>query len=69
MQSELDPEIKTRADGSIDTAYYMAKGRVARANQAKYLTKKAMGRSKHERKPPVFERFWQMLAPRATARF
>ena len=31
---EQQTEIKTRADGSIDTAYYMARGRLARSEKA-----------------------------------
>jgi hypothetical protein len=39
MQFDLDPNIKRRPDGSIDTGFYMARGRVARAHQARDLTK------------------------------
>ncbi|NDR58659.1 hypothetical protein [Aliiruegeria sabulilitoris] len=38
MHPGLDPKIKRRADGSIDTAFYMERGRLARANQARDLT-------------------------------
>lgn len=30
----MDRQIKTRPDGSIDTSYYMAQGRVARSDAA-----------------------------------
>ena len=33
----MTQEIKTRPDGSIDTAFYMAKGRVCRAEQARHM--------------------------------
>jgi hypothetical protein len=64
MQSDLDPTIKTRPDGSIDTAHYMAKGRVARANQAKHLAKTLLVEKKQDQKAPGLARFWQMLMPR-----
>lgn len=36
--TDQNPEtIRTRADGSIDTAFYMARGRVARSKQAHHM--------------------------------
>lgn len=35
-------QIKTRADGSIDTTYYIAHGRVKRSEQAHHIAKKSI---------------------------
>ncbi|MGJ8584248.1 MAG: hypothetical protein ACSHXD_09160 [Marinosulfonomonas sp.] len=42
MQPNETPEIKRRADGSIDTAHYMKIGRQERADQAHSLAKMAI---------------------------
>lgn len=36
-------DIRTRADGSIDTAHYLARGRMARSRQAHRLARRARG--------------------------
>jgi hypothetical protein len=69
MPTDLDPDIKTRPDGSIDTAYYIQKGRVARAHQARHLTQTVLRATQHERKAPGIARLWQMLMPRYRYRF
>ncbi|WP_343080171.1 hypothetical protein [Ostreiculturibacter nitratireducens] len=39
MHEEHETPIRTRPDGSIDTAYYMARGRLARSEQAHRLAR------------------------------
>lgn len=39
MTHFTDPDIRLRPDGSIDTAYYLARGRQARSDQARKMVK------------------------------
>lgn len=48
MTTETDT-IRTRPDGSIDTAYYMAIGRERRAEQAEILARKLFTRKSKKR--------------------
>lgn len=55
------PPIKRRADGSIDTAHYMAIGRQCRADQARGIAKSVLPRRK------VYSfRFWLLGAVRTS---
>lgn len=46
MQVAQDPDIKRRADGSIDTEFYIKRGRFARACQARDITRTIVGRAR-----------------------
>ena len=63
MQTEPDPDIRRHPDGSIDTAYYMQQGRIARSRQARHLAKKVVKGVKAERRTPALTRLFQGLMP------
>jgi hypothetical protein len=51
MTMTRDPNIRTRKDGSIDTGYYMAKGRDLRSSKAHELLGRNTDR-RHRAAPP-----------------
>mgnify|MGYP001823887160 CR=1 FL=1 len=63
MQFDLDPNIKRRPDGSIDAGFYMARGRLARAHQARDLTKAMFVGAKQKCESPGILRMLRSLTP------
>ncbi|SPJ24021.1 hypothetical protein PAA8504_01843 [Palleronia abyssalis] len=54
---EMTDPIRTRADGSIDTAYYMRRGRIARGEAAYDMARRAVP---SRRTPTGARRPWMM---------
>lgn len=47
MTQYTDPDIRLRPDGSIDTAYYMARGRQKRSEQARKMVTSVLPDKRH----------------------
>ncbi len=50
MAHDTDIPIRLRPDGSIDTAYYMARGRQKRSEQARDIAKAMLPEKRERRK-------------------
>lgn len=55
MTIQPDEDIRLRPDGSIDTAYYMARGRHARSQQAHRMARACLPEKRERRS------FWSVI--------